>query len=105
MIYSVVRRTLRQGVTFEQFREAWTPPGGLSDADFTVVHSRSLAEDRQILSIGVHDMTRQEFESLATSEAFERVNAERHRRIAPLVEESDGFLGAFELIEGDHIAV
>lgn len=105
MIWSIVRRTLREGVTFEDFREAWRPEPGLDHADFTVVHARSLAEPREVVSIGHHDMTPQEFEALATSEDFARVNAARHERIAPLVEEADGFLGAYEVIEGDEISI
>ena len=105
MIYSVLRRTLREGVTFDQFREAWTPPEGLAHADFTVVHAASLADGREILSIGVHDMSAEDFAAFAGSEAFAEVNAARHDKIAPLVEEADGFLGAYEVLEGDHISL
>jgi hypothetical protein len=105
MIYSVLRRTLREGVTFEQFREAWAPPEGLAHADVTVIHSASLADPRQILSIGVHAMSAEAFAAFAARADVAEVNELRHQRIAPLVEESDGFLGAFEVIEGDHISL
>ena len=106
MIYAVLRRTLRDGVTFEQFREAWAPPEGLQHADFVVDHARSLANEREILSIGRLDMSVDDFVAFSASEDFARVNAERHERIAPLVEEDDGgFLGAYELIEGDAISL
>jgi hypothetical protein len=105
VIYSVLRRTLRPGVTFAEFRAAWAPPEGLAHLDFTVAHSRSLTDERVILSIGTHDMSPEEFLAFAASEDFAAVNDERHERIAPLVEEEDGFIGAFELLEGDHIAI
>jgi hypothetical protein len=105
MIYSVLRRTLREGVTFDQFREAWTPTEDLVSVDFTVVHARSLADEREILSIGVHDMSPEDFLSFASSEGFAQVNQARHERLAPLVEETDGFLGAYEVLEGDHISL
>jgi hypothetical protein len=105
LIYSVLRRTLREGVTFEQFRTAWTPPEGLDHADFTVIHARSLTDERQILSVGVHDMGADEFAAFAGSDAFAAINQVRHEQLAPLVEEADGFLGAFEVVEGDHISL
>ena len=44
--------------------------------------------------------------AVAASERFAAVNAGRHERIAPLVEETDsGFLGAYEVIEGDAISL
>lgn len=105
MIYSVLRRTLREGVTFDEFREAWRPPAGATTADFTVLHARSLADDREILSIGTHDMTIDEFLAWSSTPEFAAVNDERHARIAPLIEEGGGLIGAYELIEGDHIAL
>ena len=105
MIYSVLRRTLREGVTFEQFRAAWVPPEGATSVDVTVIHARSLTAEREVLSIGVHDMTAEAFLAFASSEGFAEVNRQRHERIAPLVEEADGFVGAYEVLEGDHISL
>lgn len=107
MIYSVLRRTLRDGVTFDQFREAWTPRGEAGDVDFTVIHAASVANPREILSIGTHDMTVEQFTAWAATDELARVNPARHDRIAPLLEGDDhgGFLGAYELLEGDPISL
>ncbi len=105
MIYSVLRRTLREGVTFEQFREAWVPPDGLDSVDVSVIHARSLADGQEILSIGVHDMTAEEFVAFAGSDDFARINQIRHERLTPLVVEADGFIGAYEVVESDQISL
>jgi hypothetical protein len=106
MIYAVLRRTLKEGVSFEEFREAWAPPPGGDTVDFVVTHARSIADPREILSVGRLDMGAEEFMEFAASERFAAVNAGRHERIAPLVEETDsGFLGAYEVIEGDAISL
>jgi hypothetical protein len=105
MIYSVLRRTLREGVTFEQFREAWRPPPGLDHTDFTVVHGRSLADPREILSIGMHDMTPDDFVAFAASDEFTTVNEARHEHLAPLVEEGGELIGAYEVLSTDQISL
>lgn len=106
MIYAVLRRTLKDGVSFEEFREAWRPPPGGDAVDFVVTHARSVADPREILSVGRLDMGVDEFTEFAASEQFATVNTARHERIAPLVEEDGGgFIGAYEVIEGDAITL
>ncbi|MFV0317642.1 MAG: transposase [Microthrixaceae bacterium] len=58
MIYAVLRRTLKDGVSFEEFREAWRPPPGGDAVDFVVTHARSVADPREILSVGRLDVHR-----------------------------------------------
>ena len=107
MLHSVLIRTLREGVTLEDFIEAWRPdPVEEEHMRFRVVHARALDDPQKVISIGFHDMDTTEFIEFAMSEEFARVNEVRHDRIAPLIVEDDsGFTGAFEVVADEEIAL
>jgi hypothetical protein len=107
MLHSVLIRTLREGVTIEDFIDAWRPdPTEDEQMRFRVVHARALDDPQKVISIGFHDVGAEEFMEFAASEAFATTNEVRHTRIAPLIEEADsGFTGVFEVVADEEIAL
>ena len=107
MLHSILIRTLREGVTFEQFLEAWRPdPVEAEHTRFRVVHARAVDDPRTVISIGYHDGDVEAFLAFARSEAFARVNEVRHERLAPLIMESgSGFTGLFEVVGDEEIVL
>jgi hypothetical protein len=66
MLRAVFVRTLKPGVTYEQFRDAWAPENG-GDYPATVSVSRSTTNDRQVLTILELDIAPDQFASVAGS--------------------------------------
>ncbi|MEU4235593.1 hypothetical protein AB0F17_65995 [Nonomuraea sp. NPDC026600] len=76
MLRAVFVRTLKAGVTYEQFKEAWVP----ADTDgypAKVSVSRNVADDRQVITVLEMDMSLAEFEDRRTEltrpDALERL--------------------------------
>lgn len=67
MLHAVLVRTLRPGVTYEEFRDAWMPGrvGGHYPARTSI--GRSVADDRQVITILELDMTADDFADAAAS--------------------------------------
>jgi hypothetical protein len=63
LLRAVFVRTLKPGVSYEQFTDAWAPP---SDEAYpaTVRVARNLANDRQVMTILELDMSMTEFEAV-----------------------------------------
>ncbi|MFD1536340.1 hypothetical protein [Nonomuraea guangzhouensis] len=77
-------RTLKAGVTYEQFKEAWVP----EDVDgypARVSVSRNVADDRQVITVLELDMSLAEFEDKRT--ALTRPDA--LERLAEIVETTE----------------
>ncbi|KPC61828.1 hypothetical protein [Streptomyces chattanoogensis] len=90
MLRAVFVRTLKPGVTYEQFKDAWWPEGN-DKYPVPVNIARNTADDRQVVTILHLDMSLAEFEerraSLTRPDALER--------LAELVESTD-LVGVFE---------
>lgn len=83
MIVSVLVRRLKEGKTYEDFREAWLPdkPFGVQTR---VVSCQSLDDPRDIVTIGFSDMSVEEAQAfLQRVEDQEEV---RHERIDDVIE-------------------
>lgn len=84
MLRAVFVRTLKAGVTYEQFKQAWVPedvdgyPGKVSV-------SRNVADDRQVITVLELDMSLAEFEDKRT--ALTRPDA--LERLAEIVETTE----------------
>jgi len=67
MLRAVFARTLKPGVTYEQFKDAWVP--GSIDDDYPAKTSvgRNVANDRQVITILELDMSVEEFGAIAAS--------------------------------------
>ena len=103
MLYSILVRTLKEDVEFEQFREAWLPDPVEDGIEFRVVNARNLANPREIVSIGIMDLEPDQVEALMSR--TEEHNARRHNRIEPPLEGERVFLGAFQELSDDAIAL
>jgi hypothetical protein len=91
MLRAVFVRTLKPGVSYEQFRDAWLPEGTDGSHPVTVTVSRNTANDRQVITLLEVDASPEEFAaisgSLARPDALERLN---------LIVESTEVAGVFE---------
>lgn len=83
MLRAVFARTLKPGVTDEQFVQAWMPPGLTADTyPSAVTVSHNITDGRQIVSIFEIDSTAQDFpDVLATL-----VHPDSTNRLAEVIE-------------------
>ncbi len=67
MLRAVFVRTLKPGVTYEQFRDAWVPEG--IDAGYPAKTSvgRNVANDRQVITVLELDVSPGELDDIAAS--------------------------------------
>ncbi len=63
MLRAVFVRTLKPGVTYEQFKDAWVPEQVNENYPAKVSVGRNVANDRQIITILELDMSVAEFEA------------------------------------------
>ena len=102
MLYSIVLRTLKEGVTLEEFRDAWLPDAVEAGTSYRVVNARNVKNPREIVSIGMIDLAADQIDRFAALTA--QHNQRRHERIQPLIEGERQFLGVFEVIGDDELA-
>jgi hypothetical protein len=67
MLRAVFVRTLKPGVSYEQFLAAWAPEGGGGAYPASVSVSRSATDDRQVITILELDISVGQFSSVAGS--------------------------------------
>lgn len=83
MLRAVFARTLKPGVTDEEFIHAWLPPGLTPDSYPSGVSiSHNITDQRQIISIFEVDTTPQDFPGVLTS----LVHPDSAARLAEIVE-------------------
>lgn len=83
MIVSVLKRRLREGKTYEDFREAWLPDKGFG-VNTRVISAVSMEDPRDIVTIGFAELDPGDVEAFV-----ERVGPqekERHDRLKAVVE-------------------
>lgn len=77
MLRAVFVRTLKPGVTYDQFKDAWVPEGVDGDYPVKARVSRNVSNDRQVLTILELDIPLAEFKaasaSLTRPDALERL--------------------------------
>jgi hypothetical protein len=77
MLRTVFVRTLKPGVTYEQFRDAWAPERVDGDYPARASISRNVTDERQVITILELDMTMDRFAVIAPSltrlDALDRV--------------------------------
>ena len=103
MLYSVLPRTPTGDADFEAFREACHPDRVDDGIEFRVIHARNLANPGEITSIGFVDIEPSEVGKFA--ERSERQNVDRHERIQPFLDGERVFLGLYEELSNDEIAL
>jgi hypothetical protein len=67
MLRAVFVRTLKPGVTYEQFKDAWVPEGINGDYPAKVSVGRNVANDRQVITILELEMSPAEFKAMSAS--------------------------------------
>lgn len=67
MLRAVFVRTLKPGVTYEQFKDAWLPEGLQGSYPTTARVARNLADDRQVITIIELDVPAAEFTTASAS--------------------------------------
>jgi hypothetical protein len=82
MLRAVFVRTLKPGVTYEQFKEAWIPEGLTGRYPATARVARNVANERQVITIIEVDVPAAEFK--AASATLTRADA--LARLAGIVE-------------------
>jgi hypothetical protein len=83
IVISVLTRRLREGKTYEDFREAWLPDQGFGFPT-RVVSARRVDDDREMVTIGFSELDEAEAEA-----QFQRIGPQegrRHDRIDAVVE-------------------
>ncbi|MDR8412393.1 hypothetical protein MTP10_27140 [Nonomuraea sp. 3-1Str] len=77
MLRAVFVRTLKVGVTYEQFKNAWVPEDMDGGYPAKVSVARNVADDRQVITVLELDMSLAEFENkravLTRPDALERL--------------------------------
>jgi hypothetical protein len=96
MLRAVFARTLRPGVTYEQFKDAWVPGQDAGPYPARASIGRDLREDRKVVTIVELDVTPEQFPSIAPT-LFRPDAAER---IAELVASTE-LEGVYEHVMDD----
>ena len=96
MVGVVFVRRLRDGKTYEDFREAWYPEVGFG-VPSRVLSGPSLFEQRDVVTVGFVDADVADLEDLGGRLAAQE--AKRHDRIAEVVESTE--LRTFFVVEDD----
>jgi hypothetical protein len=76
MIVSILVRRLREGKTYEDFREAWLPEKGFGWPT-RVVTAQRMDDPREIVTIGFSDVAQEEAEALLLQVGVEQSGGER----------------------------
>jgi hypothetical protein len=83
IVISVLTRRLREGKTYEDFRDAWLPEQGFGFPT-RVVSAQSVDDDREIVTIGFSELT--EADAEAQAQRIAPQEQRRHDRIRAVVE-------------------
>lgn len=83
IVVSVLIRRLREGKTYEDFREAWLPDQGFSFPT-RVVSAQRVDDDREVITIGFSELDEAEAEVQLQRMAPQQQR--RHERIDAVVE-------------------
>ena len=86
MVGVVFVRRLREGKTYEDFREAWYPEVGFG-VPSRVLSGSNIFEQREIVTVGFVDADVTDLQSLGTRLAAQE--AKRHDRIAEVIESTE----------------
>ena len=82
MLWSVLVRRLKEGMTFEQSREAWVAEPGHFGMAVRVVHARRTDDEREILSFSFLDIDTEEVSAAGQIAEGEK---RRHDRISEVI--------------------
>jgi hypothetical protein len=93
---SALARTLRPGITYRDFVEAWYPDRGFGIAGRGPYSARNVANEREILTVGFLDLSDSEDLEKGLKRVAEQ-EAVRHARIDEVIE-STQLRGIYEVL-------
>jgi hypothetical protein len=96
MLCVILVRRLREGKTWEDFRESWFPEEGFG-VPARVLVARRVDDEREILTIGFIDVPREQLDEGLRQIAAS--NAKRHDRIADIIETTILPAGMYEIVD------
>ncbi len=85
MLRAVFVRTLKPGVTYKEFKDAWVPEDLDGDYPVQASVSRNAANDRQVITILESDVSIEEFTAMTPS----LIRPDSHRRLSEIVETTE----------------
>jgi hypothetical protein len=97
MFVAVLVRRLREGKTYEDFLDAWYPDKGFGIGGRGPITARSVADEREIITIGFVDLEGREQLGEAMTRLAEQ-EAVRHERIDEVIE-STTLRGLYEQLD------
>ncbi len=74
IVISVLTRRLREGKTYEDFREAWLPDQGFGFPT-RVLSAQRVDDEREVITIGFSELSEEEAEA-----QFQRIGPQEERR-------------------------
>jgi hypothetical protein len=83
IVISVLTRRLREGKTYEDFREAWLPEQGFGFPT-RVVSAQAVDDDRDVITIGFSELS--EAEAEAQLQRIGPQEQRRHEKIEAIIE-------------------
>ena len=95
MFCAVLIRRLKEGASFEDFREAWEPEPGHFGGPVRVVHARHIDDDREIVSFSLMDISAEDLN--ITLERVAEGEKQRHDLISEVIETTVA-AGIYEVI-------
>jgi hypothetical protein len=101
MLIAVLVRRLKEGVSYEEFREAWAPEQGFG-RDVRVLNAVNVEDPRELVSVGlVPGATKEELP--AVLESVRESEAKRHAQIDDVIE---GFVlrGIYEVVGDEDLS-
>jgi len=96
MIIALFRRRLKEGLSYEDFEQAWKAEQGFG-VPARVISAVSLEDPREVLTVGFVDIEAAQL--AAGSEAVAAQEAERHSKIDDVIESTE--LRAFYEVAGE----
>lgn len=100
MLCSVIVRRLKEGATYEDFREAWAPDTGFG-VPVRVMNARSLDDDAEIISVGLVDLPKDQLPEMLDRVAASE--AKRHDKIAHVIERTV-HRGIYEIVDDNDLS-
>lgn len=85
MLRAVFVRTLKPGVTYDQFKAAWLPEGTAGDYPARTWVSRNIANDRQVITIVEFDVPVAEIPTTIAS----LIRRDARDRLSEIIETSE----------------
>ena len=93
IVVAIVRRRLREGMTYEDFREAWFHETGFGTSN-RILSCLNVADPREVITIALTEASPENAERLIAVDAGERAGSPRDDIVEPRIGRTFGILVA-----------